>query len=75
LKPYKITFEEWKNIQNDILSRYGQKYTLNFALKRDLGWTPRLDQNYWSTGIVYIDFWEPEARTAFLMEYGNRDLA
>jgi len=55
--------------------RYGHKYMLSYVLKRDMGWTPRFDKNWARNGIVYMDFWSPESRTAFLLEYGNRDLA
>lgn len=72
LHPYKMSSREWEKVRADIVSRYGLKYLLSSALKRDFGWSPRSLRVDWDH--IYIDFWEPEARSAFLIEYGNRDL-
>jgi len=73
LHPHKMTIRKWKNIQADIVLRHGHKYMLSYALKRDMGWTARFDPYWPRNGIVYMDFWSSEARTAFLLEYGHRD--
>jgi len=82
IKSISITEKEWEKIRTHIKQDYGEKILLiTYVLRRELGFTPRIDRKWIDDGdygsgyqtTVWLDFYNEEQKTFFMLKYLNRD--
>lgn len=76
-KPITLTHKQHRKIVKQLIETYGQKITISFVCRRELGFTFREHQQFndhndgwrdkWSTW--YVDFYSEEAETMFRLQF------
>ncbi len=61
-------YDEFESVRKDLIERCGFASAIMWVLKRDHGWTWR--QAYHGEP-VFIDFWNDNAKTMFLLSYSH----
>lgn len=74
MTPIKLKPECYRQISDDLLQKYGQKSMLINWKKQNLGWTVRLKRDYHRDTVaeIYVDFWEEDAKSLFLLEHSDK---
>jgi len=72
MTPIHLSIFQYHEIQQDLRDQHGIQSILQSWKKRELGWTPAVEyprNPYDSRHGVRIDFWNPDAKSLFLLAY------
>jgi hypothetical protein len=69
MTPIHLSIFQYDEIQKDLRGQHGIVSIIQSWKKRELGWTPAVEHQYHQNMRVRIDFWDPDAKTLFLLRY------
>ena len=69
MTPIHISMLAYNEIQQDLRDHHGMRSITQSWKKRELGWTPGVEHLWHSDMRVRIDFWDPNAKSLFLLTY------
>lgn len=72
MTPIIVDEKAWETILKDLQDRHGQSIIMVSVMKRKLGWTPRAIDRWGQRPKFAIDFWEPSAKSLFLLDYSDK---
>ena len=71
MTPLYMPKDKYAEILSDLRDHYGMKSILQSWKKQELGWTPCLMNPQGYRDVIRIDFWDPNAKSLFLLAYSH----
>ena len=75
MTPIHLSVFQYHAIQQDLKDQHGMRSITQSWKKRELGWTPAVEHPqdpFDSRHKIRIDFWDPDAKSLFLLAYFDK---